>query len=199
MICSGGHSRESSSIVSIEPDRPGCQRIERRCSNRRIAVGAYVIPAECVSNYPEHIHLRHSHDLLPRMYHKLTPPPPRRTDPLEVKRLDQDGLPHREWPHQRRLEPPEGLGAVACPRAQGLLPTSIESFRCDCLPSMDVNENTATDVALGDPVTATDPDCGANADLLALRRRRSVVRNRRVLRPAQDEGTVELRRATERL
>ena len=31
------------------------------------------------------------------------------------------------------------LGAVACPRAQGLLPTSIESFRCDCIPSMEVN------------------------------------------------------------
>ncbi len=31
--------RESSSIVAIEPDRPGRQGIERRCSNRRIAVG----------------------------------------------------------------------------------------------------------------------------------------------------------------
>ena len=103
MICSGGHSRESSSIVAIEPDRPGCQRIERRCSNRRIAVGAYVVPAECVSNYPEHIHLRRSHDLFPRMYHKLTSP--RRTDPPEVKRLDQDGLPHGEEPHQPGLEP----------------------------------------------------------------------------------------------
>ncbi len=28
-------------------------------------------------------------------------------------------------------------------------------------PSLDVNENTATDVAFGDPVTATDPDSGA--------------------------------------
>ena len=38
---------------------------------------------------------------------------------------------------------------------------SIESFRCDCLLSMDVNENAEADVAFRDPVAATDPDSGA--------------------------------------
>ena len=45
-------------------------------------------------------------------------------------------------------------------QSSGLPPTSIESFRWDCLPSIDVNGNTSPDVAFGNPVTATDPDSG---------------------------------------
>ena len=70
----GGHGRESGGIVTVEPDGPGCQRIQGRRSNRRIAVCAYVVPAKGVGNYPDDIHLRCSNDLLPADRLLVDPP-----------------------------------------------------------------------------------------------------------------------------
>ena len=77
--------------------------------------------------------------------------------------------------HQRRLEPPEGVRCCRLSWAQGLLPTSIESFRWDCVPSMDVNESAEVGFVFGDPVRQRTRQ-RRNADLLAVRHGGSLVR-----------------------
>ena len=56
VVCSGGHGGESAGVVPVEPYRPGRQRIEGWRSNRWVAVCAYVVSTEGVSNYPDDVH-----------------------------------------------------------------------------------------------------------------------------------------------
>ena len=56
----GGHGRESGGVVPVETDRPSRQRIQGGCSDRRIAVSAYVVPAKSIRNNPNDIHHAHS-------------------------------------------------------------------------------------------------------------------------------------------
>ncbi len=56
----GGHGRESGGVVPVEPGRPGRQRIQGGCSDRLIAVSAYVVLAKGVRNNPDDIQYSHS-------------------------------------------------------------------------------------------------------------------------------------------
>ena len=69
MVCPGGHGRESGGVVAVEPDRPGRECIERRRSNRRISVCAYVVPAKSVRDYPDDIHRGGSYVMRLHVYH----------------------------------------------------------------------------------------------------------------------------------
>ena len=56
VVGAGGHGREPGGVVIVEPNRAGCQGVQRRSPDVGVAVCAQVVPAEGVGDNPDHVH-----------------------------------------------------------------------------------------------------------------------------------------------